>query len=66
MIKKIFFIFIFTFFFNLTYAKENIMILKLKDGDVVIELFADIAPNHVERFKTLSSEKNMMVLYFIE
>jgi len=33
------------------------MILKLKDGDVVIELFADIAPNHVERFKTLSSEK---------
>ena len=33
------------------------MILKLKDGDVVIELFADIAPKHVERFKTLSEEK---------
>ena len=33
------------------------MILKLKDGDVVIELFNDIAPKHVERFKTLSKEK---------
>ena len=33
------------------------MILKLKDGDVIIELFADIAPNHVERFKKLSDEK---------
>ena len=33
------------------------MILKLKDGDVVIELFADIAPKHVERFKKLVSEK---------
>ncbi len=33
------------------------MILKLKDGDVVIELFADVAPKHVERFKTLSEEK---------
>ena len=28
-------------------AKENIMILKLKDGNVKIELFNDIAPNHV-------------------
>ena len=33
------------------------MILKLKDGDVVIELFNKIAPNHVERFKKLSNEK---------
>ena len=33
------------------------MILKLKDGDVVIELFNDIAPNHVQRFKKLSAEK---------
>ena len=33
------------------------MILKLKDGDVVIELFNDIAPNHVQRFKKLSDEK---------
>ena len=36
-------------------AKENIMILKLKDGDVKIELFQDVAPNHVERIKTLAN-----------
>ena len=33
------------------------MILKLKDGNVVIELFPDIAPNHVKRFKQLAEEK---------
>ena len=33
------------------------MILKLKDGNVLIELFTDIAPNHVQRFKILSKEK---------
>ena len=33
------------------------MILKLKDGNVVIELFENIAPNHVKRFKKLSEEK---------
>ena len=30
------------------------MILKLKDGEVKIKLFADIAPNHVKRFKALA------------
>ena len=57
MIKKIFFIFIFALFINQSHAKENIMILKLKDGNVVIELFEDIAPNHVQRFKLLAKEK---------
>ena len=57
MVKKILFIFIFTLFINQTCAKEDIMILKLKDGDVVIELFNDIAPIHVQRFKKLSAEK---------
>ena len=41
---------------NNTIAKENTMILKLKDGDVKIELFSDIAPNHVKRIKQLAKE----------
>jgi|TARA_B100001971_G_C18173965_1_gene528843 cyclophilin family peptidyl-prolyl cis-trans isomerase len=44
------------FLTNQTIAKENFMILKLKDGDVKIELFPDVAPKHVERIKTLSNE----------
>ena len=32
------------------------MILKLKDGDVKIELFSDTAPNHVERIRKLANE----------
>ena len=32
------------------------MILKLKDGDVEIELYPKIAPNHVKRFETLAKE----------
>ena len=57
MKKKIISILILLFLINPTQAKENIMILKLKDGEVVIELFADIAPKHVERFIKLSEEK---------
>jgi cyclophilin family peptidyl-prolyl cis-trans isomerase len=41
---------------NQSNAEENIMILKLKDGDVKIELFPDVAPNHVERIKKLADE----------
>ena len=37
-------------------AKENIMILKLKDGDIKIELFEDVAPNHVKRIKQLAKD----------
>jgi len=43
-------------FFNNAYSKENIMILKLKTGDVKIELFADVAPKHVERIKKLAND----------
>ncbi len=32
------------------------MILKLKDGDVKIELFSDVAPNHVNRIKQLAND----------
>ena len=37
-------------------AEENMMILKLKDGNVKIELFEDKAPNHVKRIKQLAKE----------
>ena len=46
------------FFFlisNQSMSEENIMILKLKDGDVKIELFEDVAPNHVNRIKELAN-----------
>ena len=39
---------------NQSMSEENIMILELKDGDVKIELFSDIAPNHVKRIKELA------------
>ena len=52
-IKFIFFLFY--LIQNQTIAKENIMILKLKNGDVKIEMFSDVAPNHVERIKTLAN-----------
>ncbi len=32
------------------------MILKLKDGNVKIELFIDVAPKHVERIKQLAND----------
>ena len=49
---RIFVLFFLTF--NQSIAQENIMILKLKDGDVKIELFEDVAPNHVKRIKELA------------
>ena len=53
-----FFIKLLILFFLLTnqsISEENIMILKLKDGDVKIELFEDVAPNHVKRIKELAN-----------
>ena len=47
-----FIIFILT---NNANTKENIMILKLKDGDVKIEMFPDVAPNHVKRITDLAN-----------
>ena len=40
---------------NQSISEENIMILKLKDGEVKIELFNDVAPNHVKRIKELAN-----------
>ncbi|MDC0618421.1 peptidylprolyl isomerase [Candidatus Pelagibacter sp.] len=53
IIKILLLIFLIT---NNVTAEENIMILKLKDGDVKIELFEDVAPNHVKRIKQLAEE----------
>jgi cyclophilin family peptidyl-prolyl cis-trans isomerase len=53
IIKLLILFFILT---NHLIAKENIMILKLKDGDVKIQLFEDKAPNHVKRIKKLAEE----------
>ena len=50
-IKIILFLLIIT---NQSISEENLMILKLKDGDVKIELFPDVAPNHVKRIKELA------------
>ena len=58
MTKNIFITIIFILFINQSYAEENTMILKLKDGDVIIELYSDIAPNHVKRFKQLADNKD--------
>ena len=57
MKKIIFSILFFIFLTKTIYAEDNIMIMKLKDGEVVLELFEDIAPNHVKRFKQLANEK---------
>jgi len=49
-------LFLFFLLTNNLIAEENIMILKLKEGDVKIELFPDIAPNHVKRIKELADQ----------
>ena len=57
MIKNIFFFLIFLVLTTTNInAEEKKMILKLKDGDVEIELYPKIAPNHVKRFQTLANE----------
>ena len=55
--KKILLILIFFFYSTNLFSEENMMMLKTKYGDVKIELFADVAPNHVKRIKTLAEEK---------
>ncbi len=53
---RFFYLFLFFFISNNLIAKENIMILKLKDGNVEIELFEKIAPSHVQRIKKLAND----------
>ena len=40
-----------------TVSLENIIYMDLKDGRVVIELWPDKAPKHVDRIKTLARQK---------
>ena len=56
MKKILIFILILISNINNAYTEEKKMILKLKDGDVEIELYPKIAPNHVKRFETLANE----------
>ena len=56
--KKLFlFFFLIIFYIINVNAGENKMILKIEHGNVEIELFQDVAPNHVERIKTLAKNK---------
>jgi cyclophilin family peptidyl-prolyl cis-trans isomerase len=55
--KKFFlFLLVLTLTTNNVYTKEKKMILKLKDGNVEIELYPKVAPSHVKRFETLANE----------
>ena len=54
--KLLLFFTIFLLTINNVHAEEKQMILKLKDGDIEIELYPKIAPNHVKRFETLANE----------
>ena len=56
MLKKIIILFISILLTTALNAKENTMILKLKDGDVEIQLFPDVAPKHVERIQKLAND----------
>jgi len=58
MFKKLIFVltlFLFSFSSNIQSKERSTMIMKLKSGEVKIELFNDVAPNHVKRIKTLAA-----------
>jgi cyclophilin family peptidyl-prolyl cis-trans isomerase len=50
------FLLLFFILTNHTIEKETIIILNLKYGDIKIELFEDVATNHVKRIKQLAEE----------
>ena len=57
MFKKLIFVltlFLFSFSSNIQSKERSTMIMKLKSGEVKIELFDDKAPIHVKRIKTLA------------
>jgi peptidylprolyl isomerase len=59
MFLKTFLAAIFTVVFALAaqaVEPKNTLIMQLKDGPVTIELLPDVAPNHVERIRSLANE----------
>ena len=57
MFKKIIYaltLFLFLFSNNVKSKERTLMIMKLKYGEVKIELYDEIAPNHVKRIKDLA------------
>ncbi len=57
MFKKLFIfftLFLFSFSNNIQSKQRSTMIMKLNSGEVKIELFDEVAPNHVKRVKALA------------
>ena len=51
--KKLFILIFFFLLISIKLYSEEIMIMKLKNGEIELELYPDVAPNHVKRFKDL-------------
>ena len=53
-----FFVFLFVSFIPSSFAQTNekLVVLHTNSGEIVIEFFADDAPNHVDNFLTLAEE----------
>lgn len=58
LMKKLFLLLVFYMLATpaIAASPEDTLVIKLKDGDVIIELYTDKAPNHVARFKELVRE----------
>ena len=54
--KKLFVLIFLFLFISIKLYSEEIMIMKLKNGEVELELYPDVAPNHVKRFKDLANK----------
>ena len=54
--KKLFILIFFFLLISIKLYSEEIMIMKLKNGEIELELYPDVAPNHVKRFKDLAKK----------
>ena len=48
--------YLYFYFNNIKLHSEETMIMKLKNGNVELELYPEVAPNHVKRFKDLANK----------